>query len=94
MSLDSDYKADIDSKLLHSSISIIKSSNPHNNGKNGKLVSISKNMIVLKSDTLDKIIKIPKIEISKYRMTTKQGIYVLPGKRLLGRPEEVKDKIK
>jgi len=94
MNLNSDYRAEIDSKLLHSSISIIKSSNPQNNGKNGKVVSISKNMIILKSPAFDKIIKIPKIEISKYRMTIKEGIYVLPGKRLIGRPEEVKDKIK
>jgi RNase P/RNase MRP subunit p29 len=79
---------------LHSSLCILKSSNPQNNGKNGKVVSITKNMIVLKSTTFDKIIKIPKNVISNYSITTKQGLYILPGKRLLGRPEEVKDKIK
>lgn len=94
MNQSNDYKDNIDSKLLHSSINIIKSSNPQNNGKNGRVVSITKNMIVLKNTSFDKVIKIPKNEISRYSMTTNQGLYVLPGKRLLGRPEEVKDKIK
>jgi RNase P/RNase MRP subunit p29 len=51
-------------------------------------------MIVIRSATFDKIIKIPKNEILKYCITTKQKMFVLPGKRLLGRPEEVKGKIR
>ena len=94
MNLNSDFKGNLDSKLLHSTLCILKSSNPKNDGKSGKVVSITKNMIILKSADLDKVTKIAKNEISKYCITTKRGLYVLPGKRLLGRPEEVKDKIK
>lgn len=84
----------IDGKLLNFSMRIIKSCNPQNNGKNGKVVNISKNMIVLRGNTHGQIIKIPKKEISMYSITTNLGTSVLPGKRLLGRPEEVKSKIK
>ena len=94
MNLNNDIKDNLDSRLLHSTFCILKSLNPQNNGKNGKVVSITKNMVVLKSAALDKITKIPKNEISKFCITTKQGLCILPGKRLLGRPEEVKDKIK
>lgn len=79
-------------KLLNMSMKIIKSSNPQNNGKNGKVVNITKNLIVLRGNCRNSIIKIPKKEISKYSITTKHQIYVLSGKRLLGRPEEVKSK--
>ena len=51
-------------------------------------------MIVLRGNTHGQIIKIPKKEISMYSITTNLGTSVLPGKRLLGRPEEVKSKIK
>lgn len=94
MKLNNDFTNSLDSELLHSSFRILNSSNPQNNGKNGKVVNITKNMIVIRSTTFDKIIKIPKKEILKYCITTKQKMFVLPGKRLLGRPEEVKGKIR
>jgi hypothetical protein len=51
-------------------------------------------MIILKGNLGDSVIKIPKKEISKCSISTKHQIYVLSGKRLLGRPEEVKSKSK
>jgi RNase P/RNase MRP subunit p29 len=82
----------MDGKLLNLPMKIIKSSNPQNNGKNGKVVNVTKNIIVLKGNFSNSIIKIPKKEISKCSITTDHQVYVLPGKRLLGRPEEVKSK--
>ncbi|HEX5904600.1 MAG TPA: ribonuclease P protein subunit [Candidatus Nitrosocosmicus sp.] len=92
MGVNRDLYENMDGKLLNLPMKIIKSSNPQNNGKNGKVVNITKNIIVLKGNCSDSIIKIPKKEISKYSITTKHRIYILPGKRLLGRPEEVKSK--
>ena len=92
MRLNRDPYENITDKLLNLSMKIIKSSNPQNNGKNGKVVNITKNLIVLKGNCHNSIIKIPKKEISKYSITTTHQICVLPGKRLLGRPEEVKSK--
>lgn len=89
----SKYRANFENtntKLLNSSMQIIKSSNAQNNGRSGKVVNITKNMIVLRGNTLNRVIKIPKKEISKYSIITDKGVTMLPGKRLLGRPEEIK----
>ena len=94
MRLNRDLYENLDSKLLNLPMKIIRSSNPQHNGKNGKVVNITKNMIVLKGNCSDSIFKISKKEISTYSITKEHRIYVLPGKRLLGRPEEVKSKIK
>jgi RNase P/RNase MRP subunit p29 len=94
MRLIRDQHEDLDGNLLNLSMRVIKSSNPQNDGKNGKVVNITKNMIFLRDNSVDQIISIPKKEISKYSITTKQGVHVLLGKRLLGRPEEIKSKIK
>ncbi len=84
----------IEGSLLFSSVSIIESSNPLNEGKSGVVVNVTKNMIVLKNLSLNRIFKIAKNEVSKYCLTTAQGRFIIPGKRLLGRPEEVKGKIR
>ena len=94
MRLIRDQHEDLDGRLLNLSMMVIKSSNPQNNGKNGKIVNITKNMIFLRGNSFDQIIRIPKKEISKYSLSTNQGKLVLPGKRLLGRPDEIKSKIK
>jgi len=70
-------------------IDILKSSNPFNNNKTGKIVNISKNMIFLKESKTKKIIKLSKKEISFFKVNNQYPHAILPGKRLLGRPEEV-----
>lgn len=84
----------INTKLLNSSVQIIKSSNAQNNGRRGKVVNITMNMIVLRGNSPNRLIKIPKKEISKYSIITDKEVSILPGKRLLGRPEEIKSKSK
>lgn len=70
-------------------IEILNSSNRFNNHKTGKIVNISKNMLILKESKTGKIVKIAKKEISFFRLDDQHQKKVLPGKRLLGRPEEV-----
>jgi RNase P/RNase MRP subunit p29 len=70
-------------------IAILESSNPFNKNRTGKIVNISRNMIFLKESKTKKIIKIAKNEISFFQVTDQFHNMILPGKRLLGRPEEV-----
>ena len=94
MTHNADHFEGIESSLLFSSVSIIESSNPLNEGKSGLVVNVTKNMIILKNLSLNRIFKIAKNEVLKYCLTTTQGRFIIPGKRLLGRPEEVKGKIR
>ncbi|KAA2282688.1 MAG: hypothetical protein AB7V56_02570 [Candidatus Nitrosocosmicus sp.] len=70
-------------------IGVLKSSNPFNDKKRGKIVNISRNMIFLKETESKKIIKIAKKEISFFKVNNQYRNQIIPGKRLLGRPEEV-----
>lgn len=70
-------------------IGISKSSNRYNNHKTGKIVNVSRNMVVLKESKTKKIIKIAKKEISFFQVHNQYCTMTLPGKRLLGRPEEI-----
>ena len=70
-------------------IDIVKSSNRFNNNKIGRIVSISRNMIFLEDSKTKKIIKLAKKEISFFKVKNHFPDAIIPGKRLLGRPEEV-----
>lgn len=68
---------------------IMESTNEYNKNKNGYLINVTQNMIYLKDQNTDKIIRIAKKEIIAYRSEDYIENRQLPGKRLLGRPEEV-----
>ena len=85
---------DIEGTLLDTTVCILESSNHQNQGKSGKVVNVTKNMIIMKDLSLNRIFSISKKEVLKYCLITSRGRFIIPGKRLLGRPEEVKGKIR
>ena len=68
---------------------VVGTTNKQNQNRTGKLVNVSKNLIFLKDLNTRRIIKIAKNEICVYRTHDCSQTHKLPGKRLLGRPEEV-----
>lgn len=70
-------------------IEVVGTTNKQNQNRSGNLVNVSKNMIFLKEVNTRKVIRIAKNEVCVYRTDDSPQTHKLPGKRLLGRPEEV-----
>ena len=89
-----------ESDLIHSNeylgrfVNIIKSRNAKNSNRSGTIVNATKNMLYLINQENTSIIRIPKSEICKYEICNSGGTYMLDGKRLLGRPEELANILK
>jgi len=85
-------------ELTHSNlgrfVNIIKSKNAKNLNKSGTIVNETKNMLYLDNPKSKNVIRIPKDEICEYEICISNGTYILDGKRLLGRPEELPNILK
>jgi RNase P/RNase MRP subunit p29 len=85
-------------ELTHSNlgrfVNIIKSKNAKNLNKSGTIVNETKNMLYLDNPKSNSVIRIPKDEICEYEIYISNGTYILDGKRLLGRPEELPNILK
>jgi RNase P/RNase MRP subunit p29 len=84
----------IDDNYLGKFIKINESRNTKNSNRYGTVVNETKNMLYLINHKSKNIIKIPKVEICEYEIYYSSGTCTLDGKRLLGRPEELVNKVK
>ena len=74
-------------------VKINKATNARNSNRSGIAVNETKNMIFLMNYNSRNVIKLPKAEICDYKIYHASGTCTLDGKRLLGRPEELVNKV-
>ena len=75
-------------------VKINKARNARNSNISGTVVNETKNMLYLSDHKNKNVIKVPKGEICEYEICHNSGTCTLDGKRLLGRPEELVNKVK
>lgn len=75
-------------------VKINKATNARNSNRSGIVVNETKNMLFLFNHKSKNVIKVPKVEICEYVIYYESGTCTLDGKRLLGRPEELVNKVK
>ena len=80
-------------EFLGKFVKINKATNPRNSNRSGIAVNETKNMIFLMNHKTKNVMKFPKAEICDYEIYHTGGICTLGGKRLLGRPEELVNKV-
>ena len=78
---------------LFKAIKVIESTNSYNNDFKGKMLSETKNMILIMNEKKE-IKKISKKEIKILKVNCPEGDYFISGKSLSGRPEDRFLKIK
>lgn len=76
-------------EYLGKTIKIMSSSNSYNLNKCGVIVNETKNMIYLVTSQTKRLLKISKSEIDLFQVSLPSGNYIIDGKRLIGRPEEI-----
>jgi RNase P/RNase MRP subunit p29 len=80
-------------EFLGKYLKINKATNARNSNRSGIAVNETKNMIFLINPKSRNVMKFPKAEICEYEICHASGTYTLDGKRLLGRPEELVNKV-
>ena len=80
-------------EFLGKFVKINKATNARNSNRSGIAVNETKNMIFLMNPNSGNVMKFPKAEICDYEIYHAGGICTLDGKRLLGRPEELVNKV-
>jgi RNase P/RNase MRP subunit p29 len=80
-------------EFLGKFVKINKATNPRNSNRSGIAVNETKNMIFLMDHKSRNVMKFPKAEICDYEIYHTGGTCTLNGKRLLGRPEELVNKV-
>lgn len=80
-------------EFLGKFVKINKATNARNSNRSGIAVNETKNMIFLMDHKSRNVMKFSKAEISDYEIYHAGGICTLDGKRLLGRPEELVNKV-
>lgn len=79
----------IANKYLGKTIKILASSNEYNINKRGVIVNETKNMIYMVISQTKRLLKISKSEIDLFKVYLLSENYVIDGKRIIGRPEEI-----
>ena len=74
-------------------LKLTKATNTRNSNRSGIAVNETKNMIFLMNHKSRKVMKFSKAEIRDYEIYHMGGTCILNGKRLLGRPEELVNKV-
>lgn len=80
-------------EFLGKFVKINKATNARNSNRSGIAVNETKNMIFLMNPKSGNVMKFPKAEICDYEIYHTGGTCILNGKRLLGRPEELVNKV-
>jgi RNase P/RNase MRP subunit p29 len=80
-------------EFLGKFVKINKATNARNSNRSGIAVNETKNMIFLMNHESRKVMKFSKAEIYDYVIYHANGTCILNGKRLLGRPEELVNKV-
>ena len=80
-------------EFLGKFVKINKATNARNSNRSGIAVNETKNMIFLMNRKSRNVMKFSKAEISDYEIYHAGSICTLDGKRLLGRPEELVNKV-
>jgi RNase P/RNase MRP subunit p29 len=80
-------------EFLGKFVKINKATNTRNSNRSGIAVNETKNMIFLMNHKSRKVMKFSKAEIRDYEIYHMGGTCILNGKRLLGRPEELVNKV-
>jgi RNase P/RNase MRP subunit p29 len=80
-------------EFLGKFVKINKATNTRNSNRSGIAVNETKNMIFLMNHRSRKVMKFSKAEICDYEIYHTGGTCILNGKRLLGRPEELVNKV-
>lgn len=80
-------------EFLGKFVKINKATNARNSNRSGIAVNETKNMIFLMNHNSRNVMKFAKAEIFDYEICHASGTCTLDGKRLLGRPEELVNKV-